>query len=76
MSSYENPSIADALLIALVGFATVFVVLIVLMGIIVLISRIFGEKRLSPTPCPMLCLRLHPVSQLLPRRKKRIIIPA
>ena len=45
MSSYENPSIADALLIALVGFATVFVVLIVLMGIIVLISRIFGEKK-------------------------------
>ncbi len=47
MSSYENPSIADALLIALVGFATVFVVLIVLMGIIVLISRIFGENEID-----------------------------
>ena len=69
MSSYENPSIADALLIALVGFATVFVVLIVLMGIIVLISRIFGEKKAVSDA-------LHPVSQLLPRRKKRIIIPA
>ena len=45
MSSYENPSITDALIIALVGFATVFVVLVVLMGIIVLISKIFGEKK-------------------------------
>ena len=44
MSSYENPSIADALIIALVGFATVFVVLIVLMGIIALISKLFGGK--------------------------------
>ena len=44
MSSYENPSITDALIIALVGFATVFVVLIVLMGIIALISKLFGGK--------------------------------
>ena len=45
MSSYENPSITDALIIALVGFATVFVVLIVLMGIIALISKLFGGKK-------------------------------
>lgn len=40
-----NPSIADVLLIALVGFLTVFVVLIVLMGIITLISTLFGESK-------------------------------
>ena len=46
---YANPSIANALLIALIGFATVFIVLIVLMGIIVLISKIFGDKK-KPVP--------------------------
>ena len=49
-----NPSIADVLLIALVGFVTVFVVLIVLMGIISLISTLFDEskKAVVPTPSP------------------------
>ena len=40
-----NPSIADVLLIALVGFITVFVVLVVLMGIITLISSMFGDSK-------------------------------
>lgn len=40
-----NPSIADVLLIALVGFITVFVVLVVLMGIITLISTMFGDSK-------------------------------
>lgn len=54
-----NPSIADVLLIALVGFVTVFVVLIVLMGIISLISTIFNENKKvavpspAPTPAPV-----------------------
>lgn len=50
MNDYVNPSIADALLIALIGFVTVFIVLIVLMGIIVLISKIFGEKKPVTAP--------------------------
>lgn len=47
MSDYLNPSFATSLLIALIGFVTVFIVLIVLMGIIILISKIFGEKKSS-----------------------------
>lgn len=49
----ENPSIMDILLISLIGFVTVFIVLIVLMGIIVLISKVFGEKKKAePAPAP------------------------
>ena len=47
-----NPSMADVLLIALVGFLTVFVVLVVLMGIITLISTLFGESKKAPAPAP------------------------
>lgn len=43
--NYQNPSIPDVLLISLVGFITVFVVLIVLMGIIMLISRVFSDNK-------------------------------
>lgn len=42
---YNNPTTLDILLISLIGFITVFIVLIVLMGIIVLISKLFGEKK-------------------------------
>lgn len=42
---YANPSIPDILLISLIGFLTVFIVLIVLMGIIMLISKVFAEKK-------------------------------
>lgn len=55
--NYTNPSIGDILLISLIGFVTVFIVLIVLMGIIILISKLFGEKKAAapaaetaPTP--------------------------
>lgn len=51
MSDYVNPSIATTLLIALIGFVTVFIVLVVLMGIIMLISKIFGEKN-KPAEAP------------------------
>ena len=47
-----NPSIADVLLIALVGFLTVFVVLVVLMGIISLISTLFDESKKTAVPSP------------------------
>lgn len=59
--NYTNPSIPDVLLIALVGLVTVFAVLIVLMGVIMLISRLFGENKKpkaaetpapAPTPAP------------------------
>ena len=42
---YTNPTTMDILLISLIGILTVFIVLIVLMGIIVLISKLFGEKK-------------------------------
>lgn len=48
---YVNPSIPDILLISLIGFITVFIVLIVLMGIIMLISVVFGEKK-KAVPAP------------------------
>lgn len=48
---YQNPSIPDVLLISLVGFVTVFVVLVVLMCIIVLISKLFSERK-TPKPTP------------------------
>ena len=50
--SYENPTVTETLLIALVGFITVFVVLIVLMCIIMLISKLFGEKQKTAEPVP------------------------
>ena len=43
--NYQNPTIPDVLLISLVGFITVFVVLIVLMGIIMLISNMFSDGK-------------------------------
>ena len=45
---YNNPSIPDILLISLIGFVTVFIVLVVLMGIIMLISKVFAEKKAEP----------------------------
>ncbi len=50
MNDYMHPSIAESLLIALIGFVTVFVVLIVLMAIIVLISKVFSDKKSKPAP--------------------------
>ena len=50
-----NPSIPEVLLIALVGFLTVFIVLVVLMGIITLISNLFAESKkapVAPAPAP------------------------
>ena len=52
MGNYSDPSIPQTLLIALVGFITVFVVLIVLMCLIVLISKLFGEKQKAPADAP------------------------
>ena len=49
---YLHPSVTDTLLIALVGFITVFVVLVALMCIIVLISKLFGEKKKAEAPAP------------------------
>ncbi len=51
-----NPSIPEVLLIALVGFLTVFTVLVVLMGIITLISVLFSDNKKSasnPTAAPV-----------------------
>ena len=46
---FNAPSMPDILLISLIGFATVFAVLVVLMCLIVLISKIFGQKN-KPQP--------------------------
>ncbi len=43
--NYQNPTIPDVLLISLVGFITVFLVLVVLMGIIMLISSMFSDGK-------------------------------
>ncbi len=49
----QNPTIAETLLISLVGFLTVFAVLILLMAIIKLISLTFGgKKETAPQPAP------------------------
>ncbi len=50
---YNNPSLSDVLLISLVGFATVFVVLVLLMAIISLISKLFGEQKKKKTSAPV-----------------------
>lgn len=47
--NYQNPTIPDVLFISLVGFLTVFVVLVVLMSIIVLISKLFSENKKQKT---------------------------
>ena len=47
--NYQNPTIPDVLLISLVGFTTVFLVLVVLMCIIMLISKLFSEGKAQPT---------------------------
>lgn len=48
---YANPTIAQTLLIALVGFAVVFSVLVVLMGIIKLMSKMIGSAaQTAPAP--------------------------
>lgn len=49
---FNNPSIANILLIALVGITTVFVVLVLLMAIISLITKLFGDEKKKPTPEP------------------------
>lgn len=47
----QNPTIAETLLISLVGFLTVFAVLILLMAVIKLISLAFGgKKETAPQP--------------------------
>ena len=50
--NYQNPTIPDVLLISLVGFVTVFLVLVVLMGIIMLISKLFSENK-KPKSVPI-----------------------
>lgn len=54
--NYVNPTIAETLLISLVGFVVVFLVLIVLMGIIWLLGKSVaaaGGKNVSaPVPAP------------------------
>ena len=52
MTDYVNPAIGDTLLIAFIGFLTVFVVLIVLMFIIALISKAAGGSTPSGAPAP------------------------
>ena len=47
-----NPTVPDTLLISLIGFVTVFVVLIILMFIISAISKVVGEKMSAPAPAP------------------------
>ena len=57
--NYVNPTIAETLLISLVGFVVVFLVLIVLMGIIWLLGKSVvaaGGKNVSasvPAPAPV-----------------------
>ena len=48
-----HPTIPETLLISLIGFATVFIVLVVLMCIIVLISKVAGEKKAKPAAAPV-----------------------
>ncbi len=43
--NYQNPTIPDVLLISLIGFLTVFLVLVVLMSIIILISKLFSDSK-------------------------------
>ena len=56
---YENPTIAQTLLISLVGFAVVFSVLVILMTIIVVMSKLMGVGAKSapvatvPAPAPV-----------------------
>ena len=40
-----NPSMTDSMLISIIGFATVFIVLVILMFIISAISKFAGEKQ-------------------------------
>ena len=49
MTEYLHPSIGETLLISLVGFAVVFVVLVVLMGLIAVMSKLIGstDKKLG-----------------------------
>lgn len=47
-----NPSIPDTLLISLIGFATVFVVLVILMFIISAISKFAGQNAAAPSAAP------------------------
>ncbi len=51
MNEYLNPSLAETLLISLVGFLVVFSVLIILMGIITVMSKMVGgAKKAAPAP--------------------------
>ena len=52
MTAYENPTIGQTLLIALVGFAVVFAVLIVLMGIIWLMGKVIRAMAPKAAPAP------------------------
>jgi Na+-transporting methylmalonyl-CoA/oxaloacetate decarboxylase gamma subunit len=47
-----NPTISDTLLISLIGFVTVFAVLVVLMFIIQAISKVVAEKKTAPVAAP------------------------
>jgi len=69
--NYANPTIADTLLIALVGFTVVFMVLVVLMGLIKLMSIAIGttgQKKplnvapMTETPAAPTGVRLENVS--------------
>ena len=46
--NYTNPTIGETLLISLIGFAVMFAVLIVLMGIIWVMGKVIGK--LAPAP--------------------------
>ncbi len=48
---YTNPTIAQTLLISLVGFCVVFMVLVVLMVLITVMSKLIGSAAKS-TPAP------------------------
>ena len=52
-TAYLNPTLPQTLLISLIGFITVFAVLVILMCIIALISKLFGEKQAAPAPEPV-----------------------
>lgn len=51
--NYTSPSIPETLLIAVVGFAVVFLVLVVLMAIIWLMGKMIGAKASLPAPAPV-----------------------
>ncbi len=63
---YANPTIAQTLLISLVGFCVVFSVLVVLMAIIVAMSKLMGvAAKPVPAPVPAAPVESAPVGLVL-----------